>query len=161
MFQSLNNSWSSAVIHCHVLPNWYNTMRDIYSPTARTGALGRRLIFNQKVLWCKQKILKFFCKRNNKIQGSMMQPLKTSNHLNLSNLSGNSTQIRNVIVLFAKKLKNLLLTGVAINCKQHFHRTSTSYWSKISKNTLIKKMIDWSCFGPEKGFITYCGLALP
>jgi len=24
-------------------------------------------------------------------------------------------------------------------------------------NTLIKKMTDWSCFGPEKEFITLCG----
>ena len=38
-----------------------------YSATIRTGAPGRR-VSNNNVFW-KQKILKFFCKRTNKIQG--------------------------------------------------------------------------------------------
>ena len=46
-----------------------------YSADTQTSTLGRRL-FNHNFFW-KQKILKFFCKRTNKIQGSTMQSLKT------------------------------------------------------------------------------------
>ena len=46
-----------------------------YSADTQTSTLGRRLS-NHNVLW-KQKILKFFCKRTNKMQGSTMQSLKT------------------------------------------------------------------------------------
>ena len=105
---------------------------------------------------CKQKILKFFCTRNNKIQGSMMQPLKTSNRLNLLTLRKQpSNQERYWSV--CKKLKNLLLTVVLqylVNnifiVRQHI------IGAKYQWITLIKKMTDWSCFAldQQKEFIT-------
>ena len=42
--------------------------------TTQTRTLGRRLS-NHNIFW-KQKILKFFCKQTNKIQGSTMQPFE-------------------------------------------------------------------------------------
>ena len=53
-----------------------------YSATTRTGALGTRLS-NHNVFW-KQKILFFFFKRTNKIQGSTIKLLKYSKSLELT-----------------------------------------------------------------------------
>ena len=53
-----------------------------YSATTRTGALGTRLS-NHNVFW-KQKILIFFFKRTNKIQGSTIKLLKYSKSLELT-----------------------------------------------------------------------------
>ena len=85
----------------------------LYSWTTRTGALERRLSSHND-FW-KEKILKYFCKRTNKIQDSTIcSHWKLSCRLNLLTSRETALKFTNVIGPFAKTLNNLLVSGVVL-----------------------------------------------
>ena len=72
-----------------------------YNATIRTGAPGRR-VSNNNVFW-KQKILKFFCKRTNKIQGFKNATVEKKTVWTYLTSLETTLKFMNVIGPFAKK----------------------------------------------------------
>ena len=87
----------------HPLYDYIRSLYPVYIVTTRTGALGRRLS-NHKVFW-KQKILKFFCKQTNKIQGSTMPVENYRTVWTCLTSQEKALKFMNVIGPFAKNLR--------------------------------------------------------